>query len=41
MPQEKKDKIWHRAGPPMSDDVCGNHTRIMENEKLVSKNNHL
>ena len=38
--KEKKEYIWHRAGVPMNDTGC-HHTQIMENEKLVPKENHL
>ena len=32
--------MWHRAGVPMNDTGI-THTHIMENEKLVPKENHL
>ena len=40
MDKEKKNYIWNRAGVPMNDTGI-THNQIMENEKLVPKENHL
>jgi len=40
MDPEKKKYIYQRAGVPMND-IGIKHTEIMENEKLVPKENYL
>ena len=38
--QAEKKKLWHMAGVPQ-DNFGNKHTKVIENEKLVTKSQHL